>query len=258
MIERLRQLWAFRELVRNLVRVNLLVKYRGSVLGLLWSLLNPLMLMLIYVIAFKYIIRLELENYTFFLLIGLLPWTFFSASVVGATICVIENGSLLKKVRLPREVFPFSNVAFQFVHFVLAMLVFVPFTMVWKDTLLWSHLLVFPVLLLFLAFTLGVSLALSALTVLYRDLKHFTEIGVALFFWVTPIVYNFELVPEGLRPWFQANPVTLYMNCFHDLLYWDRMPEIGALLGVVAWPVATLLIGSAVFIRIEPLMAERV
>ena len=258
MIARLKQVWEYRELVRNLTRVKLLVKYRGSVLGLAWSLVNPLLMMFIYLIAFKYIMRLELENYTYFLLIGLLPWAFFASSVTGSTTCVIDNGSLLKKVKLPREVFPVADVAFNFVQFVLALVVFLPFALFWKDELHWFHALVPAVLLMFLFFTLGASLAFSALTVLYRDVRHFTEIGVALLFWLTPIIYNYEMIPEAMRSWFLLNPITLFMNCLHDLLYWDRLPPSATLVGIVAWPAVALALGSITFLRIEPRMAEQV
>jgi ABC-type polysaccharide/polyol phosphate export permease len=257
-IERLSLLWRFRGLVRNLTHVHLLVKYRGSVLGFLWSLLNPLMMMAIYSIAFRYIMRIQLDRYTFFLLVGLLPWTFFATASVASTLCVITNGSLLTKVQLPREVFPLSTVSFYFVQFLLAMLVFGPFVLIWKTELLWMNALYLAVVGLFLVFTLGVCLALSALTVLYRDVQHFTEVGVMLFFWLTPIVYNFEMVPAEMKPWFLANPLTLFMNSFHDLLYWDRMPPIPTLVGIVAWTVGAMTMGWAVFRRIEPRMAEEV
>ncbi len=258
MIDRLAQLWKFRGLVGNLTRVELLVKYRGSVLGLLWSLLNPLLMMFIYLVAFKYIMRLELENYTFYLLVGLLPWGFFATSVTGSTMALINNGTLLKKVQLPREVFPVSGVAFHTVQLALTLVAFLPFTLAWKDELHWFHLLSIPVLLLFVAFTLGACMALSALTTLYRDLEHFTEIAVAATFWFTPIVYNFEMIPENLRPVFLANPVTLFMNCLHDILYWDRLPGLLTVLGVCVWTLVSLWVGSLIFRRIEPQIAERV
>jgi len=258
MIRRVREIWRFRELIRNLTRVNLLVKYRGSMLGFFWSLLNPLLMIFIYSIAFKYILRIGLENYTFFLLVGLLPWSFFNTAVAASTVCVINGGGLLKKVQLPREVFPLSTVAFFLVQLLLAMLALGPFSVVWKEQFIWINLLYVGVLVLFVLFTIGVCLAVSALTVFYRDLEHFTEIAMVVVFWGSPIIYNFELIPESWRPLFLANPVVLYMNCFHDLLYWDRLPDPAIWAGVCAWPLVLLLAGALVFQRLDGRFAEEI
>lgn len=265
LLERVKRAWRYRELVRNLTRVNLLVKYRGSVLGMLWSLVNPLLLMLIYSIAFRFIMRVGLENYELFLLSGLLPWTFFALSTSASSTCVIFNGALLKKVHIPHEVFPLSTVAFHFTQLALSLAVFVPFAMLIGGEASWISLSYLLVLALFLLFTMGVSLAVSALTVRYRDVQHFTEVGLALIFWLTPVVYNFELIPDvelfagiDARTLFLVNPLTLFMNSFHDALYWNRMPD-GAVLGALsAWTALALAVGSSIFRRIAPTMAEEI
>jgi ABC-type polysaccharide/polyol phosphate export permease len=248
--------WRYRELVANLARVNLLLKYRGSVLGLLWSLLNPLLMIAIYSVAFKYIMRIQLENYTFFLLVGLLPWSFFASSVVASTGCVIGSAGLLKKVYFPREVFPLSSVAFFFVQFLLSLLAFIPFVILWKGQFQAVNLLYVPLMLLLLLFSVGLSLALSALTVLYRDLQHFTEVGMTALFWLSPVIYNMELIPGRFRPWFQLNPMVLFMASFHDVLYWDQWPDPRVILPLTVWTLGAVALGAFLFRRIDARFAE--
>ena len=250
--------WRYRELVANLARVNLLLKYRGSVLGILWSLLNPLLMIAIYSLAFKYIMRIQLENYTFFLLVGLLPWSFFSSSVVASTGCVIGSAGLLKKVYFPREVFPLSSVAFFFVQFLLSLLVFIPFVILWKGQFQAVNLLYVPLMLLLLLFSVGLSLALSALTVLYRDLQHFTEVGMTALFWLSPVIYNMELIPGRFRSWFQLNPMVLFMASFHDVLYWDQWPDPRVILPLIVWTLGSIALGAFVFRRIDARFAEEI
>jgi ABC-type polysaccharide/polyol phosphate export permease len=256
MSRRLAEIWRFRQLVQNLTYMNLLVKYRGSLIGFLWSLLNPLVMMFVYVIAFKLIMRVPIDNYGFFLLTGLLPWSFFATAVTASSLCVLGNGGLVKKVKLPREVFPLSTVAFNLVQFMLAMLVFAPFVLVLKPELSALNLLYFAVVLMFVVFTLGVCLAVSALTVPCRDVQHFTELGTLWLFWVSPVVYDFSLIPEEFQSLARLNPMTLFMNAFHDLLYHDVAPSLFELAGAAAWSLAALVAGWMVFLRIEPRMAE--
>ena len=113
----------YRSLIKNLVLKDLKLKYRGSVLGVIWSLLRPLMLIAVYTVAFKYVVRIKMENYAFFLLVGLLPWNFFSGAAMAATEAVIDNANLIKKVYFPRETLPMAPVLFNFAQFLLALAV---------------------------------------------------------------------------------------------------------------------------------------
>ena len=265
MFERLRRAWRYRELVRNLTRINLLLKYRGSVLGLCWSLFNPLLMMVIYSIAFKFIMRVGIENYELFLLTGVLPWTFFANAVSASTTCVVYNGALIKKVQIPYEAFPLSTAAFHFIQLTLALVVFAPFVLWVNGGATWPNLLYPVILLLFSLFTLGACLAASALNVRYRDVQHFTEVGIALLFWLTPIVYDFDLIPDvqifgaiDVRTLFMFNPMTLFMNSFHDVLYWGRAPELATLGGLAVWTALSLAVGATIFRRVAPTMAEEI
>jgi ABC-type polysaccharide/polyol phosphate export permease len=255
---RLRHLWRYRGLIGTLVRFNLLLRYRGSLVGVAWSLLNPLAMILVYIMAFEHIMRIGLPNYSLFLLSGLLPWTFFSGAILSSTTCVVEAGTLIKKVRMPREVFPLASVGQHLVHFGLALLVFYPFVWMHEDSLRTVHLLYLPLVALFVVFTVGACLVLSPLSVLYRDLRHLTESAMLLLFWVTPIVYSTSLVPASLQPWFRMNPVGQFMAVFHDVLYWNRLPDVHQIAGLGVWAFLAVGFGAVLFHRVDPVLAEEV
>lgn len=246
----------YRELLKNLVVKDLKIKYSGSLLGFLWSLLNPLAMILIYSLAFKYIMRVQLENVTLFYFVGMLPWHFFSGAISASTVAVISNANLIKKIHFPREILPISTVLFHFAQFLLALSVFFP-ALLFLNAKLTAALAVYPlVLFLQLVFTVGLALFLSAMTVFYRDIKHLVEVGLIIFFWMTPIIYHLTMVPESVRFIFKLNPLAAYITAYQDILYVGRMPSIETLLLGLAWAVGALIVGEWVFRRQEAFFVE--
>ncbi|MDI6773429.1 MAG: ABC transporter permease [bacterium] len=246
----------YRDLLFSLVLTELKVKYRGSTLGFLWSLLNPLALILIYSVAFRYIIRIQIERFTVFLIAGLLPWGFFASSATASTISLMVNAGLLKKVHFPREILPAATVLFNLIQTLLALAVFLPSLFVLRGSVPWT-LVFYPVVLAIQAvFVLGVALGLSALTVSFRDLRHLTEVGLTMLFWLTPIVYRISMVPAGMQAAFRLNPMTSFVSVYQDIAYWGRPPSAGDFLVLAGWAVGALLVGWAIFRRRAPYLAE--
>jgi ABC-type polysaccharide/polyol phosphate export permease len=249
-------LFRYRDLLLNLVAAELRAKYRGSVLGFLWSLLNPLALIVIYSIAFRFIIRIPIERFPVFLVAGILPWTFFSGSAMASTISLMANAGLLKKVRFPREIVPASVVLFNLIQMALALVVFLPSLLLLTGHLPWT-LVFYPLVLgLQAIFVIGVALALSVLTVAFRDLRHLTEVALTMLFWLTPIVYHVSMVPAAMRPMFAANPMAAFISAFQDITYWGRPPDAGNVLAMAGWAAASLLLGLTVFRRRALYVAE--
>ncbi len=251
-----RTLWQYRELLKNLVLKDLKLKYGGSWLGFVWSLLNPLILIVVYSIAFKYILRIQLENFTLFLITGILPWIFFSTAVMASTTAILSNGNLVKKIHFPREILPLSTVLFNLIQFLFALIVFFP-ALIFLGAPLRGAVAAYPlVLLLHFAFTVGIALLLSAVTVFYQDVRHLTEVGLLALFWVTPIIYHLSMVPERVRWLFQLNPLTAYISAYQDVIYWGRWPA-GETWGLaLLWAGLSLALGSWVFRRYHPSFAE--
>jgi len=246
----------YRELLGHLVLTELKVKYRGSALGFMWSLLSPLALIVIYTVAFRYIIKIQLEHFTAFLISGLLPWTFFANSALSSTVALMANGNLLKKVYFPREILPASTVLFNLIQLLLALAVFLPSLFVFRQHLPWTLAYYPVVLILHLAFVLGVALALSVLTIAFRDLRHLTEVGLTMLFWLTPIIYDLNMVPPALRPLLRLNPMTAFVAGYQEVTYWGRPLAAAALLTMAVWAGISLAIGWIIFQRQAPYAVE--
>ena len=194
------QVFAYRELIKNLVLKDLKLKYRDSVLGFVWSLANPLLLILVYGFVFTRMLRVGIPNFPYFLIVGILAWNFFAQSMMMSTGSILENGNLIKKISIPMEVLPIATVFFNLVQYFLVLAVFLPMAILYfRIPFSWSLLGFVPILVLHILFTLGVSFLISSATVFYRDVRHFTEVLLMLLFSLTPIVYDIHAIPESMR-----------------------------------------------------------
>jgi ABC-type polysaccharide/polyol phosphate export permease len=261
------------DLTRNLLRRELRSRYKRSVLGWTWSLINPLSSVIIYTLVFSVVFRAEvpegdpsgLKTFPLFLLCGLVPWTLFATSVEGATNALVGNASLIKKVYFPREALVFAMTGSAAVTTVVEMTVLSAILLIAGNMVLpWL-----PVVALLIALEVvlvtGIALLLSVLNVYLRDVQHFVRIGLQLLFYATPIIYALPLVPERkellgvdvpLRSLFLLNPMTRLIESFRDALYHLRFPDPVDLAYVAVWAAVLLWIGMAVFRRFEPRLAE--
>jgi ABC-2 type transport system permease protein len=252
-------LFCYRELVRNLVIKDLKLKYRDSVLGFLWSLANPLLLIVVYSFVFGHILRGGPPNFAYFLMVGILPWTFFAQALMMSTGSIVDNGNLIRKVALPMEVFPLATVLFNLVQFVFALIVFFPMALLYfKVPVAFSWLNFFPILVLHILFTLGLCFIVSTATVFYRDVRHFTEILLMLLFWLTPIIYDVQTIPESLRTAIYINPLTYFILAYQDALYHNSVSFADKLLTLILLSIVALLLGYALFVCSKIRFAEKV
>jgi lipopolysaccharide transport system permease protein len=251
--------YRYRGLVKNLVLKDLKLKYRDSVFGFLWSLANPLMLILVYSFVFGHVFRAGIERFPYFMMVGILPWNFFAQSLVMSTGSIVDNGGLIRKVALPLEVFPFATVAFNLAQYFLALVVLFPMAIFFFDVPpSWSWLGLFPLLLMHFFFTLGMSFMLSTATVFYRDVRHFTEIFLMLLFWLTPIVYEIKSVPAALRSVIYLNPASYFIMPYQDILYRGVFPSIEIILPATFLTLFVLVVGYTLFSFLKFRFAEEV
>ena len=254
-----RDVFRYRALVQNLVLKDLKLKYRNSLLGVVWSLLNPLLTLAVYTFAFHMILRVQMEDYPSFLLVSLLPWNFFSSALVASTGSILQSGHLIRKVNFPREVLPISTVLFWFAQLLLAFAVFLPCLMATSALRArWTFVLSIPLLFLHLVFTTGLALVLSAVTTSFRDVAHLTEVALLLLFWLTPIAYPVTMAPVWLQPWLRASPLSAFAIAYQEVLFARRVPDGLVLASVLVFPVLSLFLGLAVFRKYSPSLAERV
>jgi ABC-2 type transport system permease protein len=223
MLERLKDLWAHRELLFNMTKKELKVKYKRSVLGFFWSFMTPLIMLAVFSLVFSILAgKGVMEWYVVYIIAGLFPWLFFVNSVMQSVGTVVGNPGLVKKVYFPREILPLAAIGANIFHFALQMLVLFIFLLAigWHFSI---YLLYFPlVFLLEVAFTLGLCLFLSAANVYLRDVQHFTEVATMAWFWLTPIVYLVGQVMNVLGPWFRLyllNPMANITQLWQFIIY---------------------------------------
>ncbi len=218
------QLTRYRALIQMLVVRELKARYRGSVLGYLWSFINPLLLLLIYSFVFTVVVPnrdARAQPYALFMFCGILPWTWFSASLSEASNSLIANGNLIKKVLFPAEVLPIVSVLANMVHFFLGLPILAAFLVWYAKPIHLSELIWFPVVVFVqLLFTTGLALILSALTVHFRDIKDILANVLTLWFFATPIIYTWMMMDQymGYLNW---NPFTHLAISYQEILFFD-------------------------------------
>ena len=241
MIEKLKELFKYRQLIVTLVSRELKARYRGTVFGFLWSLLNPLLLLAVYSIVFAVILRngngriedidLKGVDYAIFLFTGILPWLWFSSSILEASSVLTVHGNLIKKIRFPLEVLPMMVVFTNMVHFLLGLPILIAMIIFFgKMVHLTWWLLFFPVALAVqLVFTLGLCFLVAALTVHFRDLKDILSNLLTLWFFATPIIYPFmtpSIQNHKALVWvLTLNPLTHIMEAYHYTFVFGRLPH---------------------------------
>ena len=258
MFKRIKGIWEFKYLIYNLVARDLKVKYKGSTLGFLWSLLNPLLMLVVYTVAFKYVIKLKVPNFTIFLFSALLPWTFLSSSLSMGVTSITENSNLVKKVYFPREVLPLSIVLVNLFHFFLTFVVLIPALLFFKVQLGFSFFFLAVIIFFQTLFVLGLTLIVSALNVYYRDMKHFLEVLLQLWFWLTPIIWSVSLIPDKYRDYAYLNPFTPYVKAYRDIILDNSIPHPLMLAIVIVIGVVVFLLGAFVFHKKQRRFAEEI
>jgi ABC-type polysaccharide/polyol phosphate export permease len=260
----LAKLFRYRGLIQTLVVRDLKARYRGSVLGFFWSFFNPLLLLLIYTFVFtKVLVGLhsaDMEPYALFMFCGILPWTWFSSSLLESSNTLIAGGNLIKKVLFPAEVLPIVTVLANMVHFFLGLPILVAFLVYYRRPVDPLELLWFPVIVLVqLVLTIGLALFLSAMTVHFRDLKDLLGNLLTLWFFATPIIYPMLEAPVDMRWWLNLNPIAHLMISYQEVLFfpgphghWKWLVALGA------GSILVFIIGYFVFDRLRDSFAEEV
>jgi homopolymeric O-antigen transport system permease protein len=254
----LASLYSYRGLVKALVLKDLKLKYRGSVFGFLWSLANPLLMIVVYTIAFKYILGTQNEMFVFYLMLGQLSWTLFASSAMMSTGSIVDNAGLLRTVRFPRAILPIGTVLFNFAQYVLTLAVFLPVMVGWYRVPFAEPMLLFPIVLaLQVLFTTGVALILATITVFFRDIRHLVEIALAVMFWMTPIIYQLDQVPERLRLVILLSPVSPFVVANQKLFFYREWPEVTIWLLAGAYAAGALVFGAMLILALDDRFTEQ-
>jgi len=267
MIPRLVELYRYRELLRNLVLRDLKVRYKNSVLGVLWSLLNPLLMTLVFTVVFTLMIpNSSLPNYPVFFMSGFLPWSFFAAAVNGATGCIVANANLIKKVYFPREILPIAEVLSNLVNFLLALLVLFGLLFAFNVRLTPALLMLPLIILTQMVFVAGVALLLSAANVFYRDTQHIMQVVLQAWFFLTPIFYSIDILPKNahilgitvnIQLWVRRlNPMASLVAFYQEAFYWGVPTGMDFFVRTLVECLAVLVVGYLIFARFSRLFGE--
>jgi ABC-2 type transport system permease protein len=284
--QRIRDIWRYRELLVGMTRKELKVKYKNSILGFMWSLLNPATSLLVFFFVFQIVLKNGIPGFAVLLIAGILPWNLFSSALPAACGSVVGNAAIVKKVSFPRETLPLAAVGASLVHFFLQLIVLVVFLGVFRRGPAIAYLpLLIPALITVVLLSSALGVLLAAVNVHLRDMQHLLEIGIQVWFWATPIVYAYRTVadrfvgPGHKLHWlfvlYRLNPMTPIVLTFQRALYGATSPRgtgghvvailpdhagpwwyLWQLLAVAAFSIALFAFALKVFGRLEGNFAE--
>lgn len=257
MADKIKELYRYREMIFQLVGRELRGRYKASVLGFLWTFLNPLFQMLVYTIVFSFIMRNGIENFSIFLFVSLIPWNFFSTAVSNGASCVVHQENLIKKIYFPRIILPIAYVTSAFINLLLTFVVIFVVLFITGFGVSLKAVCFLPVVMIIeYILALGICMLVSSLTVYFRDLEYILSIITMAWMYLTPILYTVDMVPDEFRNLFNLNPMTPIILAFQQILYHKDVPNAGTLMHAAIVGVVILIIGYAVYDKIQRKFVE--
>lgn len=249
---RFKEIWDYREMIISLVKRDLKSKYKGSVLGFFWMILNPLLQLCVYTIVFSVIMRMNIDKYYLFMFVAFIPWLFFSTCLSGGTGAVFNQQDMVKKIYFPREVLPISFTISQFVNMMLSFVVVFAAVFISGIKISLQALLCLPVIMI-IEFTLclGITYITSALDVYFRDMGYMMNIVAMALVYLTPVFYSETMVPEKFMNLFYLNPMTPITMAYRDILYYGRMPQLNDLRMATLIGIVVLILGHVIFWKLQ-------
>lgn len=257
MIMMFKNLYQYRELLKSNIKKEIRGKYKGSFLGVLWSFVNPLLMTLVYAIVFPFILRSGPDHYVTYIVLGILPWNFFTTVISQGTFTILGNAGIIKKVYFPREILPISVATSGLINFVITIPIMIIFLLCSGIGLSWYILLLPVVIICEYILLLGIIFITCAIDVYIRDAEYIINFFVTMLFYATPILYSTDLF--GNKAWIlNLNPMTTIVNSYRALMYDKTMFNVPLLSIVFIGSFLLLLIGIAVFRKLEKGFAEEV
>lgn len=234
-------------ILRSLVSKDFKLKYRRSALGIVWSVLNPLLMMIVLTAVFSTFFRFQIENFALYLILGQTLFALMSDATSGAMSSIIDSAPLIKKIRINKFLFPLEKTAFALLNFVIS-LIAVAVVMIFFQIVPTINLLFLPLLLLLVfTFSLGLGLLLSALSVFFRDVMHLWSVVLTAWTYATPLFYPIDILPDWMLPIMECNPMFHYVTFFREIALWGTTPSGEQILLCTFFAVATLVVGILVF-----------
>ncbi|MCE5314989.1 MAG: ABC transporter permease [Armatimonadota bacterium] len=256
----LRTLWHHRELVYSLTQRDIRSRYKQSVLGILWALLQPLAMTAVFTIVMSYIAKVDTKGipYPIFAYIAMLPWTFFAGGLTSGTECLVGNFNLITKIYFPREVFPISAVLGKLVDLALGAIVLAGLFVICRVHINAWILMTLPILIIETALLLGVTFILSSANLFYRDIRHVLPLLTQVWMYMSPIIYGLDLVPKRFFNLYMLNPMAVLIDATRTAALRGEPPMWNWLGYSAVLSIVVLILGYRMFKKLEPLFAETI
>lgn len=238
-----------RDLLRELVTRDIKLRYKDSFLGVVWSLLNPLSQLLVLSFVFRFILPLNIPNYTSFLFTGLLVWSWLQSSLFASATAIVDGRSLIKRPGFPAAILPIVTVTANFVHFLLALPILLLFLLLTGVGIQLTIFLLPAIIVLQFVFTLSLSYFIAIFHVSFRDTQHLIGVFLLLFFYLTPIFYDGSAIPPHIQPYYRLNPVLHLIEAYRAILLRGQLPEVAPLLALILLSAVLLYLGHRLFLR---------
>lgn len=252
----IKELYQYRQLLKSNVRKEIRGKYKASFLGVLWSFVNPLLMTIVYAIVFPFLLKNSQDHYTTFIVIAILPWTWFTTSIAQGTNCILVNGGIIKKVYFPRTILPISIVVSGLVNFLISCIIILIF-LLFSGIGYSLNMLYLPIIIVLqFMFQLGLVLITSGIDVYVRDTEYIINFFISLLFYATPILYSFDMFPERLRIILQLNPMATLISSYRNIFYYQTAPDFLMLGYVLLVSIIILILGMLLFNKLEKGFAE--
>ncbi len=259
MKELIMNLYNYRLLLKSTVKKDIRGKYKQSFLGVLWSFVNPLLTALIYAIVFPFILKNTESHYVTFIIIGIIPWTYFTSTIMQGTTIILANAGIIKKVYFPREILPISVNTSGLVNFLISCLIIFIF-LIFSGIGFSKYILFLPfIIVVQYIFQLGIILITSAVNVYIRDAEYVINFFINMLFYATPIIYSKDMFMGTKIAWLiKLNPIASIINSYRNILFYQTLPEIKTLLITLAFSIILFIIGLKVFNQLQKRFAEEV
>ena len=252
------EIFNYLDLIKNLVSRDFKTRYKRSYLGILWSLLNPLLIIIVYTLAFDYIMKIRVKDFPMFFMFAYLPWSYLTTSLSLSLSSLSDSGYLIKAVYFPREILPLSILLSCLLHFLITFIFVFPFLMFFGYFPQWATLSLPVIILLQSLFTFGLSLFLSSIHVFFRDIRYILDVILTVWFWLTPVVYPISLIPDQFLFFYKLNPMTTFVTAYREVLLSGGLPAPQYWIVILIATSASLLLGYFPFLKIRKRLAEEI
>ena len=252
----IKEIYNYRELLKTSVRKEIRGKYKGSFLGVLWSFVNPLLTTLVYAIVFPFLLKNSQDHFVTFIVVGQLPWTWFTNTISQGTNTILMNGGIIKKVYFPREILPLSINISGMINFLISCLIISIFLIFSGIGFSWNILYLPLIIITQFALQLGIILITGSIDVYVRDLEYIINFFIQMLFYGTPIIYSLSTFPEWVQKILRLNPLTTIIESYRDIFFYKQMPNLLMLLIVFLFSLVLFFIGIKVFNKFEKGFAE--